>query len=281
MLFREYILDPILNIGVKAATSAGKVLLRFLDSLDRLAVKPKGRHDFVSEADQISEETIIEIVRKHYPGHGILSEESGFQAGSGSDKDQIEWIIDPLDGTLNYLHNHPDFAISVAVRKNRIVEHGIIFDPMRNDLYTATRNKGAQLNGKRLHVTHAKKLQHSTVALGSPHPGYACREQWLEQLSALMSGMRSVRMSGSAALDMAYVAAGRIDGFFQPSLNVWDIAAGSLLVREAKGLVADCDGEQNYLDNGCVVAAGIGIFTQLLGLVQRPCGSSLPEQNQA
>ncbi len=251
-----------------AAVSAGKALLKSLNSLDRLQVTPKGRHDFVSEADQLSEQTIIEIIRKHYPEHAILAEESGVHIGSGMNKDSIEWIIDPLDGTMNYLHNHPDFTISIAIAKNTILEHGIIFDPIRNDLYTASRNRGAQLNGKRIHVTHAKNLKRSTIAVGAPHPDYSYRDYWIDNVSQIIKGVGTVRVTGSAALDLAHVATGRVDGFFQPSLKIWDIAAGSLLVREAKGLVADWNGDQDYLKNGCILAAGIGVFSQLLRLTQ-------------
>lgn len=273
-------MDPILNIGIKAAVTAGKALLRSLNSLDRLQVTPKGHHDFVSEADHLSEEIIIGLVRKHYPNHDIISEESGFQAGSDSERDRFAWIIDPLDGTLNYLHNHPDFTVSIAVRKNNIIEHGIVFDPMRNDLYTATRNHGAQLNGRRLRVTQAKNLQRSTIALGAPHPEYVHKDRWYEHLSKMVKSVGNVRISGSAALDLAYVAAGRIDGFFQPSLSIWDIAAGSLLVREAKGLASDCQGEHHYLENGCIVASGIGIFSPLLDMIQSKFGET-PKPNYA
>ena len=265
-------MDPLLNIGIKAAVSAGKVLTQSLNSLDRLHVTPKGRHDFVSEADQMSEETIIEIVRKHYPEHDIITEESGIHVGSGNGRDQFEWIIDPLDGTMNYLHNHPDFTVSIAVTKNNVLEHGIIFDPIRNDLYTASRNRGAQLNGKRIHVTHARNLKRSTIAVGTPHPEYDYRDYWLDNVSEIIKGVGTVRVTGSAALDLAHVATGRTDGFFQPSLKAWDIAAGSLLVREAKGLVADWSGNQDHLENGCVLAAGTGIFSQLLGLTQSVYG---------
>jgi len=261
-------LDPLLNIGTKAAVAAGKVLVKFLNSLDRLQVQAKGRHDFVSEADQLSEETIIETVRRHYPGHGIIAEESGIHPGSGNDREKFEWIIDPLDGTMNYLHNHPDFTVSIAVTKNSILEHGIVFDPIRNDLYTASRNRGAQLNGKRMHVTHTRNLKRSIIAVGSPHPDYVYRDHWIENVSEIIKGVGTVRVTGSAALDLAHVATGRTDGYVQPSLKIWDIAAGCLLVREARGLVADWDGSQNHLENGCVVAAGTGIFSPLLALTQ-------------
>ncbi len=270
-------MDPLLNIGIKAAVSAGKVLTQFLNSLDRIHVTPKGRHDFVSEADQLSEQTIIEIVRKHYSEHSILTEESGLHVGSSDTKDQIEWIIDPLDGTMNYLHNHPDFTVSIAVKKNAVVEHGIIFDPIRNDLYTASRNCGAQLNGKRIHVTHARNLKRSTIALGAPHPDYLYRDYWIDNVSNIIRGVGMFRVTGSAALDLAHVATGRVDGFFQPSLKIWDIAAGSLLVREAKGLVSDWSGSQDFLENGCIVAAGIGVFGQLLGLAQSTFGEIASE----
>ena len=265
-------MDPIVNIGIKAARSAGNVLMRCLDSLGRLDVRPKGRHDLVSDADQLSEDAIIEIVRKHYPGHSIISEESGAIAGSGDERDAFEWIIDPLDGTLNFLHNHPDFSVSIAVRKNAVMEHAIVFDPLRNDLYTASRNHGAQLNGRRIRATNATSLKRSTISLGAPRRNFAHRDRWHERLPRVVKGTGGVRMSGSAALDLAHVASGRTDGFFQPSLSIWDIAAGSLLVREAKGLVSDCNGQQEFLENGCVVAAGTGIFSEFLGMIQSEMG---------
>ena len=262
-------MNPIVNIGIKAARSAGNSLQRCLLKLDRLNVEIKGQNDFVSDADYMAEEDIIDTIQKHYPDHGIISEERGAVEPENKTQEDVEyeWIIDPLDGTINFLHNHPDFVISIGVRRKGVMEHAIIFDPLRNDMFTATRNQGAQLNEKKIRVSDARKLRKSIITMGHPHKNQSVTDSWFNSFSNVASLAAGIRMSGSSALDLAHVACGRTDAFWQPSLSIWDIAAGSLLVREARGLVADFEGQQNFLENGNIIAAGPRIFSDLLNLV--------------
>ena len=266
-------MDPILNVAVKAARRAGRTILRYLDRLDRVSVEQKGHNDFVSEVDRMAEEDIIETIRFLYPNHAIVAEESGGElsdnfGGSGdSGNQEFEWIIDPLDGTANYLHGHPQFAVSIAARQNGRLAHGVVFDPLRDEMYTASRGQGAQLNNRRIRVTHQDKLERSLLATGFPYKHRADFEPWMRSFQTLLPKVADVRRCGSAALDLAYVACGRLDGYWEPGLEPWDIAAGSLLVREAGGLVADFQGKQDFLQTGQVIAANRMIFNELLRII--------------
>lgn len=270
-------MEPVLNIGIMAARAAGNTIIRSLDRLDRVKVQVKGRNDYASEVDRQAEEDIIQVIHAHYPDHGIIAEESGMippvKEPSGP-RAQFEWIIDPIDGTSNFLHGHPDFVISIGVRRKEIMEHAVIFDPIRNELFTASRNSGAQMNGKRIQVSGQGKIRNSIMAIEFPSrdlPGFDC---WVKGYQHIAKKAGEIRTSGSSALDLANVSCGRIDAFWATTLKPWDIAAGSLLVREARGLVADFDGGQDFLENGNIVAAGPGVFNDVLSLVRSGLGKT-------
>ena len=261
-------MDPLVNIGIKAARAAGNIILRYVDQLDRLKVEKKGRNDFVSEVDRMAEDAIIETVRQGYPNHSILAEESGKSSGSDSETtNDTTWIIDPLDGTTNFLHGHPDFCVSIAVREKGIISHGIVYDPLRNEMFTASRNQGSQLNGRRIRVTGQGSLRASLVTIGYPSRELPDYDTWLKLLTEVVPRCASIRHTGSAALDLVYVASGRTDAFFEPALKPWDLAAGSLIVREARGLVSDFDGNQDFLESGNILCANPNIFNDLLKII--------------
>ena len=261
-------MNPIVNVGIKAARQAGAIMLRYVDQLDRLSVEKKGRNDFVSEVDRMAEEAIIELVQSKYPGHRILAEEGGETDALKDATDEYRWIIDPLDGTTNFLHGNPHFCVSIGVEKSGVLEHAVIYDPLRNEMYNASRNEGAQLNGRRIRVSAQPSLRNSLVTTGYPSRNLDNYDTWLACSNLVSRKAAGIRHTGSAALDLAFVASGRVDAFWEPGLNPWDLAAGCLLVREARGLVSDLAGGQDFLDNGSVIAAGSGIFNELLALLK-------------
>ncbi len=264
-------MNPIINIGIKAARQAGNTILRYVDRIDRLSVEVKGRNDFVSEVDRMAEDEIIEIIQAAYPDHGILAEESGTEKNpqpQSGEAPEFQWIIDPLDGTTNFLHGHPDFAVSIGVIHKGNIEHGIIFDPLRNDLYTASRNQGAQLNGRRMRVSGHDKLKQGIIGTGYPSRDMKNYDTWLHCLNTVIKKSGGIRISGCASLDLVSVACGRTDAFWEPGLKPWDLAAGCLMVREARGFVSDFDGEQDFLENGNVIAANRKIFNDLLTIIR-------------
>lgn len=258
-------MNPILTVAIKATRRAGKIILRYLDRLERVAVQKKGRNDFVSEVDRIAEDDIIDTIHHLYPGHHIVAEERGGKLAAGR---EFEWIIDPLDGTTNYLHGHPQFAVSVAVRQNGQLQHGVIFDPLRDEMYTASRGQGAQLNNRRIRVTNQGKLARALLATGFPHRDPAHFEPWMNCFKALLPRVVDIRRCGCAALDLAYLACGRLDGYWESGLEAWDLAAGGLLVREAGGLVADFQGKQDFLETGQIVAANQALFNELMMIIR-------------
>ena len=260
-------MNPILNLAVKAARRAGKIILRYMDRLDRVSVEQKGHNDFVSEVDRMAEQDIIETIHHLYPNNHIIAEERGGELSTDPGHDQVEWIIDPLDGTINYLHKHPQFAVSIAARQNGRLQHAVIFDPLRDEIYIASRGQGAQLNNRRIHVTHQPRLDRSLLATGFPFRNPEDFDPWMNIFKALLPEVTDIRRCGSAALDLAYLACGRLDGYWESGLGPWDIAAGSLLVREAGGLVADYQGNQNFLATGEVIAANQMIFNELMVIV--------------
>jgi myo-inositol-1(or 4)-monophosphatase len=264
-------MNPIVNIGVKAARRAGSIIIRNMDRLDQLSVDRKGRNDFVSEVDRLAEEDIIDTIHYHYPNHRIIAEESGRAYSPDSAHqgiDEYEWIIDPLDGTTNFLHGHPNFAVSLGVRHKGRMEHGIIFDPLRDEIFTATRGHGAQLNNRRIHVSGLESLDQCLVTSGYPNRNLENFDAWIKCFRSLLPKVHNILHSGSAALDLAYVACGRTDAYWEPGLDIWDIAAGSLIVREGKGLVSDFSGNQDFLESGNIIAANQGVFNQLLALIK-------------
>lgn len=256
-------MNPTLNIAVRAARSAGNVIIRNLGKLDTLAIHTKDRNDFVTEVDRQAEQEIIYILRKAFPGHGILAEESGVQEGN-----DYQWIIDPLDGTTNFLHGFPQFAVSIAMRHKGRMEHGVIYDPLRQELFTATRGGGAMLNDQRIRVTKRKTLEGSLLGTGFPFKSQQHLDAYLEMFRALFPQTAGIRRAGSAALDLAYVAAGRLDGFWEIGLSIWDMAAGVLLIQEAGGLSSDFTGGNNHLESGNIVAGNPKLFAEILKTIR-------------
>jgi myo-inositol-1(or 4)-monophosphatase len=257
-------IHPLVNIGIRAARRAATQILRGINRLESLDVTAKGRNDYVTEIDRAAEAEIIETVRRAYPGHGFLSEESG---ASGPSQDEVLWIIDPLDGTTNYLHGFPQFAVSIGVQVRGRMEHAIIYDPMRQELFTASRGGGAQLDDKRIRVSKSRGLEGALIATGIP---YRANTRWLDPYLAMMKAVAlntaGVRRAGSAALDLAWVAAGRTDGYWELGLSPWDTAAGWLLVTEAGGRVGTLTGG-DYALGGEIVAGSPKTYEGLLALL--------------
>lgn len=256
-------MHPMLNIAVRAARSAGNIIVRNLDRVDSLAVQTKDRNDFVSEVDRQAEQEIIGILRKAYPDHGVLAEESGHQDGN-----DYQWIIDPLDGTTNYLHGFPQFAVSIALRHKGRIEQGVVYDPLRQELFTASRGAGANLNDRRIRVTNRRNLDGALLGTGFPFKSQQHLDAYLDMFRALFPRTAGIRRPGSAALDLAYVASGRLDGFWEIGLSVWDMAAGVLLIQEAGGISSDFVGGHNYLENGNLVAGNPKVFAEILKAIR-------------
>lgn len=263
MLFKP-MREPLLNIAVEAARSAGNIIIRGMKRMDTVKIAEKRPNDFVTEVDQRAEQEIISIIQKAYPSHGFLGEESGEIEG-----DDYQWIIDPIDGTRNFIHGFPHFAVSIAVAYKNKIEHGVIYDPVRQELFTASRGKGAQLNDRRIRVSQRKTLSECLLATGfayrhsdknNPVPG--------KIMETILPLCGDIRRPGAATLDLAYVACGRFDGFWELGLNIWDIAAGVLLVKEAGGMVCDPQGGESYMKTGNVVAANPVIMRQFLKTIK-------------
>lgn len=247
------------NIAVRAARQAGKMLLRYYNRLDQLTVSEKSENEFVSEADKVAEDTILAIIRKAYPDHAILAEEAGKNG-----QDDYLWIIDPLDGTTNYLHGFPQFAISIALEHRGKLMCGVVYDPLRDELFIGEQGKGAYLNDRRIRVSARKGLAGALLGTGIPYRDRRFIDTYLAMLKVLVVDTAGIRRPGSAALDLAYVAAGRIDGFWELGLAPWDFAAGTLLIREAGGVVSDLSGGHNHFETGNLIAGGVRIHNQLL-----------------
>lgn len=252
-------MHPMLNIAVKAARRAGGIINRATRNLDIVSVKEKAANDFVSEVDREAEQSIIRTLRDAYPGHAILAEESG-----ASGQSDYEWIIDPLDGTTNFIHGFPQYAVAIALRHKGIITQAVVYDPGRNDLFTASRGTGAFLNDQRMRVSKRISLKSALIGTGFPFRQLEHLDAYLAILRDMMKGSAGIRRAGSAALDLAYVAAGRLDGFWEFGLSPWDIAAGALLITEAGGLVGDLRGEADYMQTGNIVAGTPKVFVQLL-----------------
>ncbi|MEM7194864.1 MAG: inositol monophosphatase family protein [Pseudomonadota bacterium] len=262
-------MDPLLNLAVKAARRAGALLVRYQDRLDQIKVETKGRNDFVSEVDRMAESDIVDTIHYLYPNHRILAEESGTSLSPTEDADdEIEWIIDPLDGTNNYLHGHGHFCVSIAIKIKGRLEYGVIFDPIRDELFTTSRGHGAQLNNRRIRVSGQGRLSHALIATELPVWKPAELASAVSVLGAIAPRISDIRSSGSAALNLAYVACGRLDAYWQPTLQSWDIAAGALMVREAGGLVSDYAGDQLFLESGNIVSANQKLFTDVLASIR-------------
>jgi len=257
-------MNPVLHIAQRAALSAGRILLRHFDHLERLNVTTKQRSDFVSEADVQAERDIIQTLRKTYPNHGILAEESGEQPG----QDDYQWVIDPLDGTTNFLHGIPHFAISIAFRHKNRLEAALVFDPIRQEMFTASRGASAQLNDRRIRVSVINALENALLGTGFPFRYPRHQQAYLNAFSALFGKCVEIRRAGAASLDLAYVAAGRLDAFWEIGLKAWDVAGGALLVQEAGGLVSDFGGGNDFIQTGNIVAGNPKVFKALIQEIQ-------------
>ncbi len=260
-------MHPMLNTAIKAARKAGNIISRATRDLDLIKVETKRRNDFVTEVDRAAESAIIEELRRAYPDHAILAEESG---ESKAARMEYCWIIDPLDGTTNFIHGVPQYCVSIGLKHKDVITQGVVFDPVKNELFTATRGGGAYLNDKRIRVSKCDKLANALIGTGFPFRDGQDLDRYMAMFKAVTQATVGVRRPGAAALDLAYVAAGRFDGFWEMGLSPWDIAAGSLLIQEAGGLIGDLDGENKYLETGEVVAGNSKVFAQLLRLLQAP-----------
>jgi len=256
-------MQPLLNIAIRAARRAGEIIVRGMNRLHRLDVQRKGQNDFVSEIDLQAERDIIETIRKHYPDHAVLAEESGQSNGRNNDSEFV-WIIDPLDGTTNFLHGFPQFAVSIGVQRRGRMEHGVVYDPLRQELFTTSRGEGAQLDGRKIRVSSHIGLEGALIGTGFP---YRSNLHWLDNYMAMMKTVMQqtagIRRPGSAALDLAYVAAGRLDAFWELGLAPWDTAAGTLLISEAGGLVGTLTGGE-YRQQGNIVAGTPKVYAALI-----------------
>ncbi len=266
------ILHPMLTTAVKAARRAGNVINRGARDLDLLTVTAKGPKDYVSEVDRAAEAAIVETLHATYPNHAILAEE-GTAQGANAAAEHV-WIIDPLDGTTNFLHGFPQYCVSIALQHKGQITQAVIYDPVRNDLFTATRGRGAFLNDRRIRVSRRQHLKECLIGTGFPFRDGSNLDVYIRMFKAMTLEAAGIRRPGSAALDLAYVAAGYYDGFWEVGLNPWDVAAGSLLIVEAGGLVGDLDGEATYLYGGRVIAANPRIFAQMVKLLS-PYGRAL------
>ncbi|MGR6036198.1 MAG: inositol-1-monophosphatase [Candidatus Nitrosoglobus sp.] len=260
-------MHPLLNIAVRAARSAGNLIVRSLDRIDHLEVTVKGRNDFVSDIDRLAEQEIVGIIRKAYPGHRILAEEGGAQAGKQGEEDTV-WVIDPLDGTTNFLHGFPQFAISIGVKHKGRLQQAVIYDPLRQELFTASRGSGAHLNDRRIRVSQQRGLNEALLGTGFPFKKHQYLDCYLATFKALFHCVSDIRRAGAASLDLAYVAAGRLDGFWEIGLAEWDIAAGVLLIQEAGGIVTDFTGGHDFLITGNVVAGSLSVHKGILQVIQ-------------
>ena len=259
-----------LNVAIKAARAAGSVILRHINKLESIAVIEKDRNDFASEVDRAAEAEIIRELRRAFPDHAILAEESG-----AAGRSRFTWIIDPLDGTHNYLRGFPHFSVSIALAENGEPQHGVVFDPIRDELFTASKGGGAFLNDKRMRVANKIGLSGTLLATGFPFRQREHLDAHLAMTKALLAGAQAedIRRTGSAALDLAYVACGRLDGFWEFGLKPWDMAAGWLLVREAGGKLCDMRGGETFMDKGDVVAANLKVGDAMVAAIAPHLGT--------
>ena len=258
-------MHPMLNIAIRAARKAGNVMIKSYENPTSIKADLKGNNDFVTNIDRVSETTIIEIIKRSYPEHTIISEEAGLMAGSDSD---VQWVIDPIDGTTNFIKGIPHFSVSIAARLKGRTEVAVVYNPITNELFSAVRGQGAQLNGYRIRVANAKGLEGSILATGFPFKQKQYSENYFDVLEKLFVPCADFRRTGSGALDLSYVAAGRLDGFFELGLKPWDIAAGELILREAGGIATDFAGGSNYFVSGNLIAGNPKVVKEFLMLTQ-------------
>lgn len=259
-------MHPMLITAVKAARRGASIINRASFDIDRLQVTEKSQNDFVTEVDQAAEQAIIDILKNAYPDHAILAEESGASANLHDENENV-WIIDPIDGTTNFIHGFPQYCVSIALQQRGQITQAVIYDPTRNDLFTATKGAGAYLNEKRIRVTRRDKIGDALIGTGFPYSDLSKLDEYMQMFRIMTERCVGLRRPGSAALDLAYVACGRLDGFFEKGLKPWDVAAGSLLITEAGGIVGTFAGESDYLYQGDVIAGTPKVFAQMIGLL--------------
>lgn len=252
-------MHPMLNIGIRAAHAAGDHIVKYIDRVQDIPVNSKGRNDFVTEVDRQAESIIIDTILKAYPGHGILAEESGRQNNS----DEYQWVIDPLDGTTNFLHGFPQFAVSIALKFRGIPDQAVVYDPLRQELFTASKGTGAFLNNRRIRVSNRNSINGALLGTGFPFKNNDRLELFIKSFRAFFPMSAGIRRAGAAALDLAYVACGRLDGFWEFGLNEWDIAAGSLLIKEAGGNVDRIMIDGKMVEPISIVAGNLKIFKEM------------------
>ena len=256
-------MQPMLNIAIRAARAAGDYISRQVNNIPNLEIESKSTNDFVTQVDRQAEARIIETLLKAYPDHSIMAEESGDQGNS-----EYQWIIDPLDGTTNFLHGFPHFAVSIALAHKGKLQQAVIYDPMKQELFTASKGDGATLNNRRIRVTKMTSTEGALLGTGFPFRQKQHFPAFQSMFADFFSTASDIRRAGSAALDLAYVAAGRLDGFWEIGLAPWDMAAGALIIREAGGLVGDFHGDGNFLQTGNVVAANPKLFADMIRKIQ-------------
>jgi len=255
-------MHPMLNIAIKAARKAGSIINRASLELEQIRVASKQTNDFVTEVDHAAEQAIIATLREAYPDHAILAEESGASGDS-----EYVWIIDPLDGTTNFLHGFPQYAVSIGLQHRGQMAQAVVYDVVHNELFTATRGRGAFVNDRRIRVSSRPMLRDARIGTGFPYREFSRIDRYVELFKAFAQGSAGLRRPGAASLDLAYVAAGRLDGFFEMGLAPWDMAAGSLLVLEAGGLVGDFKGDEGYLEGGDIVCGNPKVFAQMIATI--------------
>lgn len=253
-----------LNIAVRAARAAGDVIIRSMDRADGISVSAKRQNDFVTNVDRQAEATILEILKASFPDHGYLGEETGQTAPDSP----YQWVIDPLDGTTNFIHGFPQFAVSIALLVNGKPEVGVVYDPMRQELFTAAKGSGARLDDRKIRVSNTRELRYSLIGTGVPYSDFEYLDDYLKMMRSVITQSSGIRRPGAAALDLAWLAAGRIDAFWELQLKPWDIAAGALLVTEAGGVVSDVNGAPlDILNRGHIVAGNPKTFSGLMKAV--------------
>ncbi|MTI11906.1 inositol monophosphatase family protein [Sansalvadorimonas verongulae] len=262
-------MQPMVTMALRAARKAGEIIAQGYEQLDVIKVQKKEANDYVTEIDQAAERAIISVLKKAYPDHGFLGEETGHQPGKGEGEDYL-WIIDPLDGTTNFIHGMPQFAVSIACQYRGRIEHAVVFNPISLEEFTASRGQGAALNGRRIRVSSRTSLQGALLGTGFPFRADQLTnlDNYIGMFRSLIGETAGIRRPGSAALDLAYVAAGRYDGFWEFGLKEWDMAAGALLIQEAGGLIADFRGGNKHMDKGQVVCGGPKVFKEILTRIQ-------------
>jgi len=255
-------MHPMLNIGIRAARAAGNVIVRKMDQIADIPVTHKGLNDYVTDVDRQAEVVIIDTILKAYPQHSILAEESGARGNS-----EFEWVIDPLDGTTNYLHGFPQFAVSIALRHKDMLEQAVVYDPLRQELFTATRGDGAYLNNRRIRVSKRKDMNGALLGTGFPYGNNANLEAFISILRAVFPVTAGIRRAGAASLDLAYVACGRLDGFWEFGLQEWDMAAGALLIQEAGGIVTSINNDNTWMKKGNILTANAKLHEEMVKLI--------------